>query len=815
MNVTDQPHFNFGPLLLDQSGEMLLAVAPQTLLIVAANRKTFELLGYTPEELIGLPITEIESSLVDVFYWEGLSQGEGGEVSNVEGLYRRSNGSMLPVMKDVRRLSVQGQDWLLLRVRDERERLRNENAVAELTSQLRATIEATGDGILVTDAYGHVVNMNHRFNSMWGIPEPVRHGGKEAITAWIAAQVADPEAYTRGIKAAALDHREEHVDILKLADNRFFERRSLPQMIGDQVIGRVYSFSDITERKQVEEALRVAATAFESQEGMLVTDANRVILQVNQAFTDITGYSADEVVGRNANLLRSGQQDAAFYVDMSEQLRQQGVWKGELWNQRKNGEIYPEWLTITAVKQGSGDVSHYVGTMTDITLRKAAESEINELAFFDPLTRLPNRRLLMDRLQHALANSARNGREGALLFIDLDDFKTLNDTRGHDVGDQLLQQVAERLVACVREGDTVARFGGDEFVVMLEDLGEKPLEAINQTRLVGEKICAVLNQPYMLGDHQHRSTPSIGAAMFNEQHNSIDELLKRADVAMYQAKAAGRNALRFFDPQMQAAITARATLEADLRQGLQQNQFLLHYQSQVDLAGRITGAEVLLRWHSLQRGLISPVEFIPLAEETGLILPLGEWVLKTACTQLAAWALIPALAHLTLAVNVSARQFHHADFVAQVLAVLDETGADPQKLKLELTESLLLKDIEDIIAKMVALKAKGVGFSLDDFGTGYSSLSYLKRLPLDQLKIDQSFVRDVLCDSNDAVIAKTIIALAQSLGLEVIAEGVETEAQRDFLASSGCQAYQGYFFSRPLPLDGFEQLALGTARVQA
>lgn len=448
-----------------------------------------------------------------------------------------------------------------------------------------------------------------------------------------------------------------------------------------------------------------------------------------------------------------------------------------------------------------------IGTITDISERKLAEEKIEELAFFDSLTHLPNRTLLMDRLKQAMTVGNRNGTCGAVLFIDLDHFKTLNDTLGHDKGDLLLKQVAQRLAVCVREGDTVARLGGDEFVVVLGSLDESAQEAATQTEVVGEKILASLSQIYRLGDIDHRSTASIGATLFCGHQSSIDDLLKQADLAMYKAKETGRNAIRFFDPAMQTVVMERSILESGLRRAIQENQLVLHYQAQVVGEGRVTGAEVLVRWQHPERGLVPPAEFIPLAEETGLILPLGHWVMESACTQLALWAGQPDLAPLTVAVNVSVQQFREAGFVAKVLAVLSQTGANPNRLKLELTESLLVDNVEDIIEKMHLLKARGVGFSLDDFGTGYSSLSYLKQLPLDQLKIDQTFVRDVLVDPNDAAIAKTIVALAQSLGLGVIAEGVETQAQRDFLANAGCYAYQGYFFSRPLPLDGFEEFA--------
>ncbi len=558
---------------------------------------------------------------------------------------------------------------------------------------------------------------------------------------------------------------------------------------------------DITERKRAELELRIAATAFETQEGILIASRDRRILRVNSAFTRLTGYSAHEAIGQTPAMLKSGRQDAAFYHGMWKTINREKYWQGEIWNQRKDGVIFPEWLTITAVSDINGEVTHYIGVFSDITLRKAADEQIHRLAFFDTLTGLPNRSLLRDRLQLALNQSARHKSYGAILFIDLDNFKMLNDTRGHDIGDMLLIAVARRLQDCIRSGDTVARLGGDEFVIMLEALGEDATLAAAAVQEVGEKVLAAISHPFSLRAFQYHSSSSIGISLFHDDKISIDDVLKHADTAMYQAKASGRNAFRFFDPVMQNELEIRAALEADLRQGLRKGEFRLYYQAQVDSSGRVTGAEALVRWQHPLRGMVSPMLFIPLSEETGLILPLGHWVLETACVQLAAWGSQAETAHLTLSVNVSARQFRHTDFVAQVMAVLDATSANPQRLKLELTESLLVDNVEETIAKMAALKTRGVSFSLDDFGTGYSSLSYLKRLPLDQLKIDQSFVRDILTDTNDAAIARTIIALAQQLDLSVIAEGVETEAQREFLARHGCLAYQGYLFGRPVPIE--------------
>ena len=454
------------------------------------------------------------------------------------------------------------------------------------------------------------------------------------------------------------------------------------------------------------------------------------------------------------------------------------------------------------IRDEAGRILGAVVIHQDITERRATEEEIERLAFYDSLTRLPNRRLLLDRLQQTLETNARSGEHAALLFIDLDNFKVINDTLGHDTGDLLLQQVGLRLRDCVRAEDTVARLGGDEFVVLLKGLSAaSDAEAAAQTQAVGDKILAALNDTYCLAGHDYRSTPSIGATLMHDHGTTIDQILKQADLAMYQAKLAGRNALRFFDPVMQTALEARTLLETQLRQGLAEGQFLLHYQPQVDRSGALIGAEALLRWQHPEQGLVLPGAFIPLAEETGLILPLGLWVLETACAQLADWARRPETAHLTLAVNVSARQFHQPDFLDMVQDRLDRQPFPPDRLKLELTESLLLTHVEDTVATMNALKSVGLSLSLDDFGTGYSSLAYLKRLPLDQIKIDQSFVRDLLSDPSDAAIVRATLAMASSLGLEVIAEGVETPAQWAFLLEHGCCTFQGYLFGRPAPIE--------------
>jgi diguanylate cyclase (GGDEF)-like protein/PAS domain S-box-containing protein len=680
--------------------------------------------------------------------------------------------------------------------------------------QYRTIIQASFDGFWIVDASGRILDVNDSVCKMLGYEREELLGlsigdievdeSPEETAAHISEMMA-----TGHVQFEAR-HRSKDGTIINVAVNVLHVAD-----LGE----RLFVFiRDVTKSKQAELQLRIAATVFEAQEGMVVTDDGGVILRINQAFTDITGFAADEVLGHTPGVLKSGRHDAGFYRAMWKSLNQHSAWKGEIWNRRKNGEVYPEWLSITAVKDDCGAVTNYVGTFTDITLRKTAEDEIRHLAFYDPLTQLPNRRLMLDRLRHALTGSARHRRHGALMLIDLDNFKTLNDSLGHDVGDQLLVEVASRLEASIREGDTAARLGGDEFLVILVDLGGEQAAAM-QAEGVARKILKNLSRPYRLQvasagtertERSHHCTSSIGVTLFRDQSVSVDELMKRADTAMYKAKGAGRNSVRLFDPEMQAVVEARANLESDLRAAISDGQLQLYFQAQVDSAGRLIGVESLVRWQHPERGLVLPADFIPMAEETGLILPLGFWVLETACAQLAAWSERTDTQHLTMAVNISARQASRPDFVRQVLSVLAHTHARPERLKLELTETLLFENSEDIIAKMLELKSKGVGFSLDDFGTGYSSLSYLNRLPLDQLKIDQSFVREVLNETNDAAIAETIVALGMTLGLSVVAEGVETAAQRDFLISKGCHLFQGYFFCRPMPLTEFEEFVKRT-----
>ena len=558
--------------------------------------------------------------------------------------------------------------------------------------------------------------------------------------------------------------------------------------------------------RQVEEALRISEVAFETNDAIMITDAEANIVRVNQAFLDTTGYSQEEVIGKNPRMMSSGMHDRAFYSEMWRQLLRNGYWTGEIFDKRKNGDIYPKRIKITAVKNKQQKVTHYVAIFNDISEQIKSQEELHNLAFYDFLTKLPNRHLFLDRFSAALASASRLNKSGAILLIDLDRFKILNDTLGHDYGDFLLIEVAIRLKACVREIDTVSRLGSDEFAILVEDISDNSNDASLKAGLIAEKTRESLARPYYFNGHQLLSTSSIGVCLYNGNEKSIAELVQHAELAMYQAKSAGRNSIRFFDPVMQHKVTSHAAIENDLRHAIAKQQLHLYYQMQVDANHRPLGAEALLRWIHPERGMVLPGLFVPVAEESTLILDIGNWVLNTACRQLSLWAESKQTRDLTLAVNVSAKQFAVPDFADLVANVLKTHKVNPARLKLELTESVLLEDMAATVQKMHALKSLGITLAIDDFGIGYSSLSYLKQLPLDQLKIDQGFVRGITKDGSDAMLVQTIIDLATNFRLNVIAEGVETQAQLTFLKHYECMAFQGFLYGMALPVKEFEQL---------
>lgn len=769
-----------------------------------------KVMGYSREALLGMGIPDVEAlekaEDTRAHIEKLISTGAG----RFETVHRHKDGHLLNFEVSANYLA-DGGGRIVVFLRDITERKHSEQVLAQSEALFRTLAQVAPVGIFRTDAQGRNTYVNIQYCQIAGrFPKSALGSG------WSEAIHPDDrqlvfERWNESVKNNTpfmSEHRFLHPDgkvVWAVVQSR-------AEMTPDgEILGYVGTVTDITERKHDEEQLRVAAVTFEMHEAIMITDADARIIRVNQAFIDITGYSPEEVVGKNPRILSSGRQDMVFYAEFWQRLLSTGSWSGEIWDKRKNGQIYPKWLTITAVKNREGEISEYVSIFSDITARKHAEEEIRNLAFYDSLTRLPNRRLLLDRFRLALTVSARSNHYGAVMFLDMDRFKTLNDTLGHDYGDLLLIDVARRIQSCVREMDTVARLGGDEFIVLIEEVDENAEEASQKASLIAEKIRAALSAPYMLKDHEYHSSPSIGVSLYCGSGESVDALLKHADLAMYQAKDSGRNAVRFFDPMMQQAVENRAALEADLRGAVAKKQMHLYYQIQIDNEHRALGAEALIRWVHPKRGMVSPAQFIPVAEESALILEIGHWVIETACKQLAQWGKNLQTRHLLIAVNVSAQQFARHDFVETVATTLRFHHVEPSRLKLELTESMVLQDVADVVQKMHALKALGVKLAMDDFGTGYSSLSYLKQLPLDQIKIDQSFVRDVINDPNDAVLVQTIIDMGKNFRLNVIAEGVETEAQLDFLRQHGCMAYQGYLFSKPVPIEQFEKLLDGYA----
>jgi diguanylate cyclase (GGDEF)-like protein/PAS domain S-box-containing protein len=723
--------------------------------------------------------------------------------------------------------NVQGQPVRMRgTIQDITERKLGEMKLRDSEERYRSTFEQAAVGIVHTSFEGRFLRCNGRFAEIVGYPP-------DEIPGMTFQQITAPEDLDASLDAL---NRISH----ELLDNASWEKRylrkdgslvwvkvtvSIQRDAEGRALHSIALLEDINARKSAEERLAATQEALRTSEeryriafqtSLDAININRMsdgmCIECNKAFLDITGYEREEVIGRTSLELNIWA-DPRNRHRLVEILRQNSSCRDlEVEFRKKNGDVF--WGQMSASLIDLDGVACILSMARDISDAKEAEDRIKNLAFYDSLTGLPNRRLLLERLRQSLAATPHNLRKQALLLVDLDNFKTLNETLGHQIGDLLLQEAARRLVACLGEAGTVARLGGDEFVVMLEDLNATAEVAAAQAKSAGKSILAAIGLSYSLAGRACRSTASIGITVFGDLLVTAEEILQQADIALDQAKTAGRDTIHFFAPALQAAVNARATLENDLRQAIKTNQFVLHYQPQVD-CDRLIGAEALIRWNHPQRGLLAPGEFIPLAEETGLILPLGEWVLETACAQIAAWAERIAATNIRIAINISARQFRQPEFVPLVLAALDRTRADPQKLELELTESMLVESIEDVIAKMTYLKSHGLRFSLDDFGTGYSSLAYLKRLPLDLLKIDRSFVHDILVDAGSGAIAQTILSLSKAMGLPVIAEGVETEEQREFLSGLGCHSFQGYLFSRPLPLEEFERLWLNSARCAA
>jgi len=791
--------------------------------ILRCNARFAEIIGYPIEEIPSLTVQQI-TVLEDIASGASrLQQMAGGAASIATWEKRniRKDGSVIWVrISDTLQRDTEGRPlYCIAVVEDINARKQAEELLLKAGDALRSSEERyrtafkmSLDGINISRlSDGLFIDVNEAFlkNTGYAHEELVGHTPQE-VEIW-----ANPDDRKKFIK-----------ELLKnsvcLNQEAQFRRKDGTLLWGllsasvielDDVPCILTVVRDLSETKKAEERLATSQNALRASEARYSTafeaSPNAVnifrlddgmYLEVNKTFLETMGFEREEVIGRTSQELNIWA-DPSDLQDIVELLRQKQVFRGEIKQRKKNGETF--WGLMSASVFEYEGTSCVLSVTQDISDVKAAQDEIRDLSFYDPLTRLPNRRLLLNRLRRSPIATARNRHRRALLFVDLDNFKSLNDTLGHQTGDLLLQEAALRLGSCVRDSDTVARCGGDEFAVMLENLSEVVEEATAQAQIVGEKILAICGLPYLLIGHECHCPSSVGITVFGDELESAKDALQRAEIAMFEAKKAGRNTLRFFAPALQAAVSARATMEEDLREAIKTNQFVLYYQPQVE-RGRLIGAEALLRWKHPRHGLLAPGEFIPLAEESGLILPLGDWVLEAACAQLALWAVRKEAAEIALAVNISARQFRQPNFVERVLAALARTGANPLTLKLELTESMLLDNVDDVIAKMTALKSHGMRLSLDDFGTGYSSLAYLKRLPLDELKIDLSFVRDILADAASGAIAQAILTLGKAMGLRVIAEGVETEEQRDFLIRMGCHSFQGFLYSQPLPLEEFQ-----------
>jgi len=665
---------------------------------------------------------------------------------------------------------------------------------------LTQAVNQSAASVIITDRHGTIEYVNAAFSAITGYTR------EEAIgrnTSLLSAGQTDPAVYR---------DLWDTINAGKTWRGEMLNRRKNGELYWDSVIinpvlggsGTITHFvavqEDITERKKVEQTLLLNAHILNSvNEGIAVTDAELKFCFVNPAFTAITGYAAEEVIGRSPKLLSSGLMERTFYGTMWGNINETGRWQGEIIDRRKNGESYPEWLSISVLKDEHGKITHYVSVFSDISERKAVERRITHMAQHDFLTGLPNRMLLLDRMAQALSHARRDGRKVAVMFLDLDRFKHINDMLGHVVGDKLLQEVAGRISRISRTGDTVCRLGGDEFVLMLPDIGKA-----DDVSAIAQKLLESVAGNCVIDGHDIEITTSIGIAIFPDDGREGNEVLRHADAAMYHAKQSGRNNYHFFTAEMNRRALERMAIEKKLRHALERGEFALYYQPQVDLrTKRLVGAEALLRWKDPESGeMIPPARFIPIAEENGVIAPIGEWVLREACRQLAEWGKL-GLPEISMSVNLSAVQFRQRDLGAQVRKILDQHGIEPSRLELEITETAVMQDAEAAIALLHELKEMGVQLAVDDFGTGYSSLNYLKRLPIDKLKIDQSFVRDIAHDPDDAAIVSTIISMARSLKLKVVAEGVETAAQLAFLNQHGCDQGQGYYFAQPLPKQEF------------
>lgn len=670
----------------------------------------------------------------------------------------------------------------------------------------RSILETVENAIITISENGIIETFNPSFKRLF------RFGENEIIEGNIDSFLINPDnkenksAFREYLNQKRLTISNSQLEREALGVRRDGTLFPIDFSVGKVVVNNKKIFTliirDITERKKAEEHFRLMAKIFESSiNAIVITDINAKIIDVNPGFTEITGYSKEEVLGKNPNMMKSGRHKHEYYKDMWQTLLKTGKWNGEIWDRRKNGELYPKWLFINVVKDDKGDAKHYVGISSDITIAKNAETKLRRLAHYDVLTDLPNRALFIERLKWALSQLGRNKKLLSLLFLDLDRFKIINDTLGHQAGDKLLVEVSRRMKKCVRETDTVARMGGDEFTVIMSNIAN-----MDDAALCAQKIIDGLSLPFSLDNHEVFVTLSIGIAIAPSDGEDAETLIKNADTAMYHAKELGKENYQFYSEEMNLRTLERLELEAKLHRALEREEFLLHYQPRVDIStGSIVGAEALIRWQHPQFGMIHPKKFIPLAESTGLIIPIGEWVLKKACQQAQEWKL-KGYPPVRIAVNLSSIQFKRADLQNVVERVLKETGIDPNYLELELTENVVMENVNSTIVTLNKLKNMGIMLTIDDFGTGYSSFSYLKKFPIDMLKIDLSFIRDIATNPDDVAIVSSIIAMAHQLRLKVTAEGVEDEEQLSIIRAKKCDEVQGFYFGHPVSAEKFTEM---------
>ena len=766
------------------------------------NDAACRMLGYERAELLAVSLPDVEAVESPEDTSAHIEKVLATGFDRFESCHRCKDGTILDVEVTTNYLPA-GEGRLIVFVRDITVQKKAGLALLESEARFRGIFENTSAGIALADVSGNVVSFNAAFQQLLGYPA-------DRLRGMNFVEFSHPDDMSRELPLLEDVRRggRNHYQLekrLRTADSsvKWIDGTvSAVRNSSGDVINFVGIVSDITARREAEARINLYANVFQhSGEGIVITDAASNIVAVNRAFTRLTGYSPEEVVGNNPRLLASGQTPPGTYQAMWASLQKDGYWQGEMWDRRRDGHLYPKWLSITAVRDDDGVLTNYVGSFTDISERKAAEEQISHLAHHDALTGLYNRFSLQDRLEQTLLAARREHRQIAVMFIDMDHFKAINDTLGHQVGDTMLIEVARRIQAVVRESDIVARLGGDEFVVVLA-----ALDAPGAAMTVVDKIMDALGAPYVLGGQELHSTPSIGIGMYPADGENAAVLMRNADTAMYHAKTQGRNNFQFFTAAMNAAATRRLKLEHDLRRALGENQLLLYYQPKVDArSGRICGLEALVRWQHPEEGLVPPNAFIAVAEECGLIVPLGEWVIHEACRQLAEWK-TRGISGLRVAVNISAQQLRSANLLEQVRAALADNHLHPSDLELEITESVAMADPEHAVGLLQRLSDFGVALAIDDFGTGYSSLAYLKRLPIEVLKLDRSFVMDIETDEDDAAICAATITLAHTLGIKVVAEGVETEGQRAFLADRHrCDILQGYLYSQPLSAPAIER----------